>query len=47
MERYMEVMIALSQSVMKKCVKRPLVVKTPWRHIRLAKKPRYFGNHAS
>jgi len=47
MERYMEVMIALSQSVMKKCMKRTLAVKSLWRHIRLAKKPRYFGNHAS
>jgi len=32
---------------MKNCLKRPLAKKSQWRHIRLAIKPRYLGNHAS
>jgi len=47
MERYQEAMVALSESVMKKCVKRPLASKSPCRLIRLAMKARYIGNHAS
>jgi len=39
--------VALSESVNKTCVKRPLAEKSRWRHIRLAIKPRYVGNHAS
>jgi len=39
--------IALSDSVNQTCVKRPLAEKSRWRHIRLAIKPRYLGNHAS
>jgi len=45
MERYQEVMVALSESVMLNSVKRPLVDKSRLRHIRLAIKPRYLGNH--
>jgi len=47
LERYSEIMVALSESVMKNCVKRPLAEKSPWPHIRLAIKPHYLGNHAS
>jgi len=39
-------MFALSESVMKNCPKRPLAEKSRWRHIRLAIKSRYLGNHA-
>jgi len=42
-----ETMDALSDSVNKTCVKRHLAEKSRWRHIRLAIKPRYLGNHAS
>jgi len=42
-----EVMVAPSESVMKNRLKRPLAEKSRWRHIRLAIKPRYIGNHAS
>jgi len=40
-------MIALSESVKKNCVECPLAEKSWWRHIRLAIKHRYLGNHAS
>jgi len=40
-------MVALSESVMKNHLKRPLAEKSRLRHIRLAIKPRYLGNHAS
>jgi len=40
-------MVALSESVMKNRLKRPLLDKSRLRHIRLAIKPRYLGNHAS
>jgi len=40
-------MVALSESVMKNCLKRPLAETLRWRHIRLAIRPRYLGNHAS
>jgi len=40
-------MIDLSESVLKKCVQRLLAKKSRWRHIRLAIKPRYHGNHGS
>jgi len=40
-------MVALSESVMKNRVKRPLPAKSRWRHIRVSIKPRYLGNHAS
>jgi len=43
-ERYQEVMVALSEFVMKNRVKRPLASKSRWR---LAIKARYLGNHAS
>jgi len=46
-ERYQEVMVALLKSVLKNRLKRPLAEKSRWRHIRLAIKPRYLGNHAS
>jgi len=46
-ERYQEVMVALSEFVIKNRLKRPLAEKSRWRHIRLAMKPRYPGNHAS
>jgi len=46
-ERYQEVIIALSESVIKNPLKRPLAKKSRWRHIRLPIKPRYLGNHAS
>jgi len=39
--------VALSDSVNKICVKCPLAEKSRWRHIRLAIKPRYLGNHSS
>jgi len=45
--RYQEVMVALSESVMKICLKRPLAEKSRWRHIRLAIKPRYLASPAS
>jgi len=47
MERYQEVMVTLSKSVMKKGLKRPLAEKSRWRHIRLAVKPLCLRNHAS
>jgi len=47
MERYQEVVIALSESVIKNLLKRSLAEKSRLRHIRLAIKPRYLGNHAS
>jgi len=40
-------MVALSESVIKNRLKRPLAEKSWWRHIRLAIKPRYLENHAS
>jgi len=40
-------MVALSESIIKICLKRPLAKKSRWRHIRLAIKSRYLGNHAS
>jgi len=40
-------MVALSESFKKICLKRPLVVNSRWRHIRLAIKERYLGTHAS
>jgi len=39
-------MVALSESVMKIRQKRTLAKKSRWRHIRLARKPRYLGNNA-
>jgi len=39
-------MVALSESVIKNRLKRPLADKSRWRHIRLAIKHRYLGNHA-
>jgi len=47
MERYQEVKVALSESVIKSCLNRPLAEKSRWRHIRLAIKPLYLGSHAS
>jgi len=47
MDRYQEVMVALSDSVVKNRLKRHLADKSRWRHIQLAIKPRYLGNHAS
>jgi len=47
MEHYQEVMVALSESVIKNILKRSLAEISRRRHIRLAKKPRYLGNHAS
>jgi len=47
MGRYYEVTVAPSESVTKMCVQRPLAEKSRWRHIWLAIKPRYLGNHAS
>jgi len=47
MERYKEVIVALPKSVMKIRLKRTLVEKSRWHHIRLAIKPRYLGNRAS
>jgi len=41
------IMVALSVSVNKTCVKRRLVEKSPWRYNRLETKPRYIGNYAS
>jgi len=46
-ERYQEVTVALSESVIIYCLKRPLAEKSRWCHIWLALKPRYLGNHAS
>jgi len=46
-ESYQEVMVALSESIMKNRVKRPLALKSRWRLIRLAIEARYLGNHAS
>jgi len=40
-------MVALSETVMIVRRKRPLAEKSRLRHIRLAIKPRYLGNHAS
>jgi len=42
-----ETWVALSDSVNKTCVKCLIAEKSWWRHIRLAVKPRYLGNHAS
>jgi len=39
--------VALSQSIMKNRMKRPLTEKSRWRHIRFAIKTPYLGNHAS
>jgi len=39
--------VALSDSVNKTCVKRPIADKSRWRHFRFAIKPRYLGNYAS
>jgi len=36
MDHYQEVMVALSESIMKNCVKHPLTEKSRWRHIRFA-----------
>jgi len=47
MEHYQEVMVSLSEYIMKIRRKRPLAKKSRWRHIRLAKKSRYLENHAS
>jgi len=47
MERYHEVMVALSESVIKYRMRRPLSEKIRRRHIQLAIKLRYLGNHAS
>jgi len=46
-KHYEEVRVALSESVTKIRLKRPLAQKSRWRHIRLAIKSRYLGNHAS
>jgi len=40
-------MVALSESVMKNQLKRPLAEKSRIHHIRFAIKPRYLGNHAT
>jgi len=40
-------MVALSESAKTNLLKRPLAEKSRWRHIRLAIKSRYLGNHAS
>jgi len=42
-----EIGIAFSDTVNKACVERPLADKSRWRHIRLAIKHGYLGNHAS
>jgi len=47
MERYQEVMVALSESVTKNCLKHHLTEDWQWRHIRLAIKPHYLVNYAS
>jgi len=47
MDHYKEVMLALSESVMKSRLKRLLTEKSPSHHIRLAIKPRFIRNHAS
>jgi len=47
MKRCREVTIALSESVKRNLLKRPLAEKSPWCHIRLAINSRYIGNHAS
>jgi len=47
MDHYQEVMVALSESVTKNRLKRPLAEKSWWRHLRLAIKPRFIGNHTS
>jgi len=41
MERYQEVMVALSESVIKHRLKRPLAEKSRWPHIRLSLWPRF------
>jgi len=46
MEHYLDVMVRLSESVMKNCRKCPLAEKSRWRHIHLAIKPLYLGSHA-
>jgi len=45
MERYQEVMVALSESIMRNSVKRTLAEKSRQRHIWHAIKPRYLGNY--
>jgi len=47
MDHYQEVMLAHSESVMKNRLKRLLAKNSRWRHMPLAIKPRYLGNHAS
>jgi len=47
MERYREVMVPLSESMMKNRVKHPMAEDWRWRHVRLAMKHCYLGNHAS
>jgi len=47
MGRIQEVMVVPSKYVMNMCVQHPLAEKSRWRHIRLAIKLRYLGNHAS
>jgi len=47
MERFEEVTVALSESIMQNRLKRPLAEKSRGRHIRLAIKPRYLGNSAT
>jgi len=47
MERHQEVMVALSESVMKNRLKRPLAKKSQWRNIRFAIKPCCLGNDTS
>jgi len=46
MEHYQEVMVALSESVMKNRLKRPLPEDRRLRYIRSAIQPCYLGNHA-
>jgi len=45
-ERSQEVMVALSEPFIKRCMQRPLVEKSRWRHIQLALQPSYHWNHA-
>jgi len=47
MERYLEVMVALTESVIKNRLKRILAEDGRLRHIWLAIKPHYLANHAS
>jgi len=41
-----ETVVAVSESIMNKCMQGPLAEDWRWCHIRLAIKPRYLGNHA-